>query len=856
WAPAAPPPLPRRREIPPLVPPSLPDAFFRHVRAPTKCRKSLARSASAAFPARIPPRPAAPARPPAPAGHICPRTIAASIRSPRAALPSSVNRSRASEAGSWGGGRGRFREGCRLGKVDDWLLLSDADCSKGREHSRAARGKAPSLAANGRAGSPRGARGGGGGACVLGRQRLHGRSKHLLRARTVHDSSRYCRASSECASYAVFGEAACSAACGVEAECDEASAGNPLLPRGTASCCLGSPANATCSRARYVGLTGPAALAQCAEPLECAPDNVCAPPAGSSPETNWIIGVCVSVMGSVTLNVGLNIQKFAYKAAEAVDECDRLPLYKTPVRWPERGPTPFSPKFVSPAGFADALSPRARALGPRPRKVLAFRVRPVCRREHRQLRFAQLRRAVADHAARRGGLAVERGRGAANKQGTHRPRRHRVHTFRHGRLGHCCGVLEPSGTLLLLVRPDLVLQDRGHNLSPRHDARLDRGDLDFHQHHRGQPAAAEAVAQRLGAGFRAVCEHQGAGGGGGQAGVRPPARVAGGRRREERRVPRGAAEPAGSGPRPRGRVGVEAAARAVGGAPAAAAPRVRVPDPVAGHRARGVRRPLAAAVQLRHHRRDHGRFDRALRQVVRAARGEDVGRREPVRKLVHVRHPAGDGRHVRGPVAGRGRSETIYYINLGLRNYDALLQVPVYYVVWTVFGVVCGGVYFGEFRGFDVRQATLFFLGIFCVFVGVSFLANRLKEAALDDLDQSDDRPAAGAAAGPKRKGDAPEKCSAPAAHAHAAAAQSTAAVCSAAQAAAHSADGPGKSADGKGEGQCAADSTILKLAKVDQGAGHIDHHVAPSSIASDDTRAEPAGNENVPIKAPAELLR
>jgi hypothetical protein len=30
----------------------------------------------------------------------------------------------------------------------------------------------------------------------------------------------------------------------------------------------------------------------------------------------------------------------------------------------------------------------------------------------------------------------------------------------------------------------------------------------------------------------------------------------------------------------------------------------------------------------------------------------------------------------------------IYWINMGLQRYDALLQIPVFYVVWTLFDVV------------------------------------------------------------------------------------------------------------------------------------------------------------------------
>ncbi|KAJ3104583.1 hypothetical protein HDU97_009095 [Phlyctochytrium planicorne] len=69
----------------------------------------------------------------------------------------------------------------------------------------------------------------------------------------------------------------------------------------------------------------------------------------------------------------------------------------------------------------------------------------------------------------------------------------------------------------------------------------------------------------------------------------------------------------------------------------------------------------------------------------------------------------------------------IYWINMGLQRYDALLQIPVYYVVWTVFDVVGGGVYFNEFEGFNARQYGLFVMAVGIIFIGVFVLGDRLK---------------------------------------------------------------------------------------------------------------------------------
>ncbi|KAJ3115127.1 hypothetical protein HDU96_001139 [Phlyctochytrium bullatum] len=71
----------------------------------------------------------------------------------------------------------------------------------------------------------------------------------------------------------------------------------------------------------------------------------------------------------------------------------------------------------------------------------------------------------------------------------------------------------------------------------------------------------------------------------------------------------------------------------------------------------------------------------------------------------------------------------VYWINMGLQRYDALLQIPVYYVVWTIFDVVGGGIYFNEFEGFSTRQYGLFFLAVGIIFIGVFVLGDRLKNS-------------------------------------------------------------------------------------------------------------------------------
>ncbi|KAJ2517844.1 hypothetical protein H4217_003700 [Coemansia sp. RSA 1939] len=69
----------------------------------------------------------------------------------------------------------------------------------------------------------------------------------------------------------------------------------------------------------------------------------------------------------------------------------------------------------------------------------------------------------------------------------------------------------------------------------------------------------------------------------------------------------------------------------------------------------------------------------------------------------------------------------VYWINQGLLRYDALLQVPVFYVVWTVLDIIGGGIYFNEFKLFTTVKYVLFTLGVAVIFSGVGLLSNRLK---------------------------------------------------------------------------------------------------------------------------------
>ncbi|KAF9026798.1 hypothetical protein BGZ52_005686, partial [Haplosporangium bisporale] len=77
----------------------------------------------------------------------------------------------------------------------------------------------------------------------------------------------------------------------------------------------------------------------------------------------------------------------------------------------------------------------------------------------------------------------------------------------------------------------------------------------------------------------------------------------------------------------------------------------------------------------------------------------------------------------------------VYWINMGLKKYDALLQVPVFFTIWVLLDIVGGGIYYGEFDGFTPQKYVLFCLGVLIVFFGVALLAKRLAVLAKEDVE-------------------------------------------------------------------------------------------------------------------------
>ncbi|KAK7267116.1 hypothetical protein RIF29_19780 [Crotalaria pallida] len=62
-------------------------------------------------------------------------------------------------------------------------------------------------------------------------------------------------------------------------------------------------------------------------------------------------------------------------------------------------------------------------------------------------------------------------------------------------------------------------------------------------------------------------------------------------------------------------------------------------------------------------------------------------------------------------------------LNEGLSLFDAILIVPMFQIVWTLFSICTGFIYFQEYQVFDALRTTMFLLGMMCVFIGISLLA-------------------------------------------------------------------------------------------------------------------------------------
>lgn len=74
----------------------------------------------------------------------------------------------------------------------------------------------------------------------------------------------------------------------------------------------------------------------------------------------------------------------------------------------------------------------------------------------------------------------------------------------------------------------------------------------------------------------------------------------------------------------------------------------------------------------------------------------------------------------------------IYYVNMGLRKWDALYVVPIFQSNWIVFSVIGGGVFYEEFAHFSLLQCISFVSGVSITVLGVYVLSLRKPKPRQD----------------------------------------------------------------------------------------------------------------------------
>eukprot|EP00743_Colponemidia_sp_Colp-15_P007126 GILK01007687.1.p1 GENE.GILK01007687.1~~GILK01007687.1.p1 ORF type:complete len:561 (+),score=52.69 GILK01007687.1:114-1796(+) len=87
-------------------------------------------------------------------------------------------------------------------------------------------------------------------------------------------------------------------------------------------------------------------------------------------------------------------------------------------------------------------------------------------------------------------------------------------------------------------------------------------------------------------------------------------------------------------------------------------------------------------------------------------------------------------------------AQQLHWLNVGLRHCDALVVIPMFYVVWTIVSVVGGAVKFHEFNYFSKDQFIAFTVGTVLILVGTYLLA--LREAQETFVAEDEAKPLTG----------------------------------------------------------------------------------------------------------------
>jgi len=76
-------------------------------------------------------------------------------------------------------------------------------------------------------------------------------------------------------------------------------------------------------------------------------------------------------------------------------------------------------------------------------------------------------------------------------------------------------------------------------------------------------------------------------------------------------------------------------------------------------------------------------------------------------------------------------------LNYGMAQHDAVIYIPMYQASISAYGAIAGGVYFREFWGFDLLQASMFSLGIFLICMGLLLMG--VARVLLGDGDEPEE---------------------------------------------------------------------------------------------------------------------
>lgn len=109
-----------------------------------------------------------------------------------------------------------------------------------------------------------------------------------------------CNVPSDCSSYSFYGPIACSSRCHIENEC------NTIRELLTQFCCKPIPENKECINNRPTLINGCNGTAKCL--LNTENEYVCT----SENKNMWIIGVFLSILGNLLINLGINLQKLSF----------------------------------------------------------------------------------------------------------------------------------------------------------------------------------------------------------------------------------------------------------------------------------------------------------------------------------------------------------------------------------------------------------------------------------------------------------------------------------------------------------------------------------------------------------------